>query len=298
MFRDFVQSTMRLHGDGCLAAFWLYADESGIHDGAAYCLVCGYVGREDHWLRFDQRWREVLADAGQSDFHAKRFFARSANGARVPPYQGFSDREATAFVEALIGTVVAPEHHLNRIGIGIDTAAFSSLSTGERRYLTGGNFHHGRFRLNTGAPTKPYYLAFFHTYLQALRGLPQDNSVMHFMFDQQNVLQEQALAAMRIATDALKARNTPEWWLNQIGPISFAERKKYSALQAADLATYLWYCYAESRAKGVPVSGERGSALKLLASRDHQLPIYGRDEMADDLAKLPDSVRDRIRAQV
>ena len=116
------------------------------------------------------------------------------------------------------------------------------------------------------------------------------------MFDQQNVLQQQAIAAIDVATEGIKAA-APEWWLTQIGTLSFGERDKYSALQAADLATHLWYCEAECLAAGTSLDRDRAVAFNALTARDKRLFIYTKEEMERELNKLPEQVRAQLRAE-
>jgi hypothetical protein len=34
-----------------------YLDETGIHDGAAFCVIAGYFGGPGQWKKFDNVWR-------------------------------------------------------------------------------------------------------------------------------------------------------------------------------------------------------------------------------------------------
>jgi hypothetical protein len=38
-----------------------YLDESGIHDGAAVCVIAGFYGGRGHWRRFESLWRYTLS---------------------------------------------------------------------------------------------------------------------------------------------------------------------------------------------------------------------------------------------
>jgi len=49
-----------------------YLDESGIHDGAAVCVIAGYFGGPGQWHKFERLWRKSLDRAGVplEKFHA------------------------------------------------------------------------------------------------------------------------------------------------------------------------------------------------------------------------------------
>lgn len=277
-----------------MSTFWFYGDESGIHDGANWCVVCGYVGREDHWVTFHTVWKQLLDEFGVTDFHSKEFFGRTSDGKRVGQYAGWTDAQAASFLEHLTAQINLSEL-IHPVGCGVNVSDFHSLSVGERRYLTGGHFVHGRFRHNTGAPTQPYYLALIDVLVDVLRGTPGDGSAMHLMMDRQNVLSAQAVNAINVAHNKTKIEH-PEI-ASRLGSVAFDDRIKFGGLQAADLLTHLWYCYAESLVTGKRVRGERADALKVLTERKPQLVIQNRETMNGDLAKhLPADVLAKIRA--
>jgi hypothetical protein len=53
-----------------------YLDESGIHDGAAMCVVGGYWSGRTRWRQLDNDWRKVLNkfNVPLERFHAKNLF--------------------------------------------------------------------------------------------------------------------------------------------------------------------------------------------------------------------------------
>ncbi|MGD0793495.1 MAG: hypothetical protein ABR920_17135 [Terriglobales bacterium] len=38
-----------------------YLDESGVHDGAAMCVIAGYFGGNGQFRRFERDWKKVLS---------------------------------------------------------------------------------------------------------------------------------------------------------------------------------------------------------------------------------------------
>jgi hypothetical protein len=65
------------------AEFFTYADESGWHQGAKYCLVAGFIGSPRQWKIFEKEWVSILHRFEVSDFHSKEFFWRN-KGNKVP----------------------------------------------------------------------------------------------------------------------------------------------------------------------------------------------------------------------
>jgi hypothetical protein len=112
---------------GTLSAF---LDETGIHAGARWCAIAGFLGSPRQWTDFDQSWRRALAAIpGVSDFHAHDFFGGGT------PYRTLSRSERRTFIDGLICAVV--DHRIFPFGAMVDAEAFNARSSGERRFLTG-----------------------------------------------------------------------------------------------------------------------------------------------------------------
>src|SRR2546422_4977723 len=56
-----------------LAMIDAYLDQSGIHDGAAICVIAGYFGGRGRLGKLETAWKQVLKDFRfpMSEFHAK-----------------------------------------------------------------------------------------------------------------------------------------------------------------------------------------------------------------------------------
>src|SRR5216684_7649509 len=65
-----IDSLLRLLQD--FAMISAYLDESGVHDGAAVCVIAGYFGGVGQWRKFEILWRKILAkaDVPLEQFHA------------------------------------------------------------------------------------------------------------------------------------------------------------------------------------------------------------------------------------
>jgi len=267
-------------------------DESGIHTGAPYCLVCGYSGSAKEWLAFEPRWQAALHDAGVEWFHSKQFFGRDKRGRRLGPYAKWLASDAERFLEKLALTI--NERRLTPIGVAIDVEAFNALTLGERRFLTGGlwaappDLSRGRWTHNTGAPTKPYYLALQSFFVQAARHTPKDAQI-NILLDRQNVLQAQAINMFNLTVErglAVDGQKKDLRW------IAFGSSREEPALQAADLRTHTWYA---NLVHGESLDSERDYAMHLLTKKDKFIGICNAEYMEGILGALPDDVRNKLR---
>jgi len=272
--------------------FAAVGDESGIHAGAPYCVVSGYSASAREWLAFEPRWRTVLKDAGVEWFHAKQFFGRDKRGRRLGPYAKWLDNDARRFLEKLAGVI--NQRRVTPIGVAIDVAAFNALTEGERRFLTGGlwtappDLSRGRWTQNTGAPTKPYYLALQVFFVQAAQHSPKDAQI-NFLFDRQNVLQAQAINMFNQTVErglAVDGQKKDLRW------IAYGSSREEPSLQAADLRTHAWY---GTLAYGGLLGWERAYAMDLLTKKSKVIGICNAEFMEHLLGELPVDVRDKLR---
>ena len=163
----------------CFVMLQAFIDESGIHDQAPFCVVAGYMGGARHWKRFEELWGP---NSKIQDFHAKRFFARDPRGNRVPPFKEWDNARAEAYYNELLHAITSV--NIYPIGGIVDVAEFWKYTEAERAHLTGSDWRNGR-RTLSGAPTKPYYLAFQEALASSLHRLKRNDLQIHFTFDQQ-----------------------------------------------------------------------------------------------------------------
>ena len=269
-------------------------DESGIQAGAPYCLISGYIGSAKEWLAFGPQWEAVLKDAGVEWFHARQFLGRDNHGRRLGPYAAWTDDEARVFLKKLADVI--NQRRLNPIGVAVDTGAFNALTQGERRWLTGGlwaarpdDLSRGRWTHNTGAPTKPYYLAFQFFLVQAAQNAAKDAQI-NFLFDRQNVLQAQAINMFQQTVE--RGLIKIEGYEKYLRWIAYGNSPDEPSLQAADLHTHAWYgalAYADD------LACERSYAMDLLTKKRKVMGICNAEYMEQLLERLPADVRNRLR---
>ena len=96
--RSIAEQQWPWRGDYVMAVFevGVCADESGIHEGAALCILSGYIASIKQWLWFDDRWFSVLERNDVADFHSKSFFAFDEFGKRAGRYRRWSNPEEKA----------------------------------------------------------------------------------------------------------------------------------------------------------------------------------------------------------
>ena len=160
-----------------------YGDESGTHENPPYCLVAGWIGSPRQWRLFEDSWNEVLHEYSISEFHSTDFFNRKHNKSSGNPYRDWDDARSQAFLNALSNIVI--ERRIFPIGGAVDVKAFMSYSEGERRYLTSAQIKQSGKWVTTGAPTRPYQLA-FPLFLTEAAQAAKGDAVIQFVLDQNN----------------------------------------------------------------------------------------------------------------
>ncbi|MGH8016002.1 MAG: DUF3800 domain-containing protein, partial [Candidatus Zixiibacteriota bacterium] len=106
-----------------MTLFRAYFDESGIHEGAAYTFVAGFVGKQSSWLSISQQWQKVLKKFGVKTFHANDFYncwgEFKNNWDDVEKKHDFTNK---------LFKVIESEKGLKSIGIGVKRTLFHEIS--------------------------------------------------------------------------------------------------------------------------------------------------------------------------
>lgn len=78
----------------------IYVDESGVHDGADFIAMGGYVSWKDKWERFCGEWERVLCRYGVRDFHAVEFMRKPEiqEADKDSPYRGWDVDKREQFI--------------------------------------------------------------------------------------------------------------------------------------------------------------------------------------------------------
>ena len=134
-----------------------YLDESGIHDGAAICVIAGFFSGRGQWRAFERDWRKMLHrfDVPMEEVHAKDL---------IPKRQGFflKLRDTRHDPEELLNQMAetVARHTVYPVAAGVIVRGFYSFSLEQRRFLvTGATLKDGKL-ITTGSPNKPYFARF------------------------------------------------------------------------------------------------------------------------------------------
>lgn len=83
-----------------------YMDDSGSHTNRSHnCVVGGYFGGVNEWVKFERQWKPILTEYAVSEFHSRRFYARNSQRELVGEYAGWSNRKHTEFLDKLLGVI-------------------------------------------------------------------------------------------------------------------------------------------------------------------------------------------------
>ena len=214
-----------------------YLDESGIHDGAAVCVISGYYCGRGQWRKFEALWRKTLAqfNVPLEKFHAKNLVKRRGF------FDSWNDQIFTAFLDALASAII--EYKIHPVTVGVVIADFFSFSHSQRRFLTGARLEDGKL-ISSGAPGKPYFCPFQECVARVAESAPVGGKA-HFFFGLDRPFAGYAHAFMDDILAHPYARVH-----NQIGRSpAFPLAKETPQLQAADLLAYVSYLDMTDRLK-------------------------------------------------
>ena len=227
---------------------WAYGDESGIHQGAKYCLIFGQIASDLQWKLFNGLWTAVLDRHGVEEFHSTDFFQPGRLQSSGNPYHGWPKARRLLFLSELLD--VAEACTLLPIGGAVDTQAFSNLTQEQRVYFTGGHLDTSfsmkrdkdsgdlkanmRRRFNTtGAPSRPYLMA-FNLFLEEVHDLSPPGTVVHVVLDQQTSLEANVIEYFeRVWVPLFRPGET------RFSSVEFRDSVSEPGLQLADIWAYL-----------------------------------------------------------
>jgi hypothetical protein len=212
-----------------------YLDESGIHDGAAICIVAGYFGGRGQWKRFEKDWLGMLQDfeIPLAEFHAKDIFPK--------PKGYFHPTKWNGNIKALqnaIAETIAKQTKIRPVTGGIIVNDFNSFPLAERRYFTGAIIRNGAFA-SSGCPSKPYFVPFVQI-LERVCEYANVGGKAHFFFGVDRPFYEYATTMFKqIGNDDL--RDGPWAWKKKLGTLAAPKASETPQLQAADFLANLTY---------------------------------------------------------
>jgi hypothetical protein len=213
-----------------------YLDESGIHDGAAICVIAGYFGGRKQLENLAGAWKKVLNDFG---FPMNEFHAKDLLGAR----------RHRPMLEALSRTIAA-KTKVHPISLAVVVNDFKSFSLSQRKWFTGASPDPktGEF-LTTGCPNKAYFVP-FQLCLQKVTDNAPVGGKAHFFFGVDRPFAGYATALFKQVKAQLAKGSYPhsQWHSKgRLGDANFPLASETPQLQAADMFVHLTYQHALER---------------------------------------------------
>jgi hypothetical protein len=197
-----------------------YFDESGIHAGSPALILAGYAAPTAQWLKFEDRWKTALAEAGVSCFHMSEFESR------LSEFRGWSNPKRIAFLSGLIDII--NETAVYGLCCAISMEDYREAVPEDLRQFD------PRFA----------YLLCFHECLtwipDILESVPPKETV-NLVFDgndQYTPMLYRAFCAFK------QFFGEPRWLL---GTLSYGSKRNYIPLQAADILAYEMYKHLSHR---------------------------------------------------
>jgi hypothetical protein len=237
-----------------------YLDESGIHDGAAICVIAGYFGGKGQMRKLERAWKTVLADFDfpMEEFHAKDLIKSHMH---QPMLRG-------------LARAIAGQEKVCPVSYGIVVEDFYSFSLEQRRFMTGATIDPKTIKLITsGCPTKPYFVP-FQNVVRLVTDYAPVGGKAHLNFGVDRSFAEYALAMFKQIQEQAKVGPRP-WstWksVDRLGAALFPKASETAPLQAADLLVHLTYrhmCEWHEKEKVAQPSGLLMECLANMRSRD------------------------------
>jgi len=246
---------------------YVYADESGTHQAARFCVVAGYRGTPGQWKVFNREWRSVLGKPHYRvpDFHSRVFFNRRSIPATKPnPYQGWSDAKANRFLGELL--YVIRHRRLVPVGCAVNIEDFESYTYGERCSLVG--YVTRASRRTVRERPQPYHGAARYLMTDSIDGVAPDTE-MHFVLAEHDEYQAQAYNAYLLGKKYDETGNA-----HRMRSFSFEPAAAQPGLQVADLLAHQWYNYL-TRGRG-RLNRQNVDAMNQLTYRRRVMPIMDR----------------------
>lgn len=203
-----------------------YLDESGIHDGAAICVIAGFFGGSSGWKTLEKGWEPILKrhHVSLEDFHAKDFV-------KVEKY-------APLLLE--LAVLISGITKIHPVCFSIDVEEFNSFSYAQRKFMTGSVVKHKKM-VTTGCPSKPYFVPFQNCIKNVCDHAPIGGKA-HFFFGLDKPFAGYAVELFAQTKSDEYACPASHWTTkDRLGDPAFPLAKETPQLQAADLFVHSAY---------------------------------------------------------
>lgn len=254
--------------------FEAYLDETGIHDGAPFCVIAGYFGGPGQFRKFSKSWHGALSafEVPLAQFHALDFM----KGRKF--FYGWDAAKRDGLADALAAAVI--RYKLYPVSVGLVVDDFKGLTLMQRRFFTGATVLDGRL-VTSGCPNKPCFAPFQHCIKQVVSYAAVGGNA-DFFFGTDRPFAKYAETLYR----AIKGSRQPDETRCRLGKIDFPLAKETPALQAADLLAYLTATHMQAHPDG-PVQ-PNGLLLSMLTNirmmEDHK--FFNKETMRAQIESL------------
>ena len=268
-----------------------YLDESGIHGGAAVCMIAGYFGGRSQLRKLEIEWLRVLKKFNfpLQDFHAKDLLKQ---------------RKHEPMLLAL-SQAIAEQRKVHPVSLGIVVEHFNLFPIELRRWMTGGRVNRNTHKwIDSGCPSKPYFCPFVRC-LQIVTDCAPVGGKAHFFFGLDRSFSDYATQLFKQIKEQINKGIYGSEWTSKgrLGEPSFPLAAETPQLQAADLFVHLNYQRAlqnyaadqEGDWMNVPVSEMLANCLHNSLHTDHH-SIQNKKTAMVDIAKAKVEQRKAIEA--
>jgi hypothetical protein len=206
-----------------------YLDESGIHNGAAVCIVAGYFGTKGALRGLEKSWNITLGAYrfALRDFHAKNLVDRGHHHSML----------------VSLTNAIGKHRKVYPVSWGIVIDDFNSLSLEHRRFITGATLNPKSKKLiSTGCPSKPYFVP-FQNVVKIVTNATPPLAKAHFFVGVDRPFYEYATTLFQQFKVPLPGTRPWNTWKgrDKLGVLSAPLASETPQLQAADLLAYLTY---------------------------------------------------------
>jgi len=200
-----------------------YLDESGIHDGAAICVVAGCYSGKGQFRKLEKAWLASLRDY---EFPLKDSHATDL----------LKSRRHQPMVQAL-AFAIGQQPEVYPVSFGIIVDDFNSFSEKQRRWFTGARLDEIKGNLrSTGSPNKPYFVPFQECVRAVAEHAPVGGKAGY-------IVGQYALTLFKHIKERAEKPDPLTTWKSKdrVGNITALRASETPELQEADLLVHLTY---------------------------------------------------------
>ena len=232
---------------------YAYLDETGIHEGARFCIIAGYFGGPGQWKKFGSAWNRSLSSFGvePAQFHALDLLQRRK------AFFGWDKKKQSELLGKLTSTIAS--YRVYPVSVALIVADFDELTLTQRKFFTGATMQDGRL-VTSGCPNRPYFVPFQYC-VKRIVSYAEVGGRADFFFGLDRPFAKSAQNLLEL----IKRSEQPDETRSRLGNIDFPLAKQTPGLQAADLLAYLTadHMIQHSAGPGVP-----GAPLQALLARN------------------------------